>query len=1138
MTLRNQGTGAFRTTKTTSAGLFRFPDVFPGTYEVSVKASGFKAYTQTDIAVTPDETRDLGAIALEVGGLTQQVTVTAEATPLQTSSAENSALVSGTQLANISLKSRSFFTSMALLPGVVYTGTPASTGNSGAMGSMYYSGTSSSASNYTIDGITANDTGSNSDAKENGNEESIAEVRVVTASYLAEYGRKGGATISVITKRGDQSFHGSLYWDHRGEDLNANNFFNNRSGLARNIYRYNVFGFSVGGPIFIPHMPFFDKTKNKLFFFVAQEYTRNKNPVATQYDQMPTALERQGNFSQSYNTNGALIAITDPTTGHPFPGNIIPTNRLDPTGVAMLNFFPVPNFVPSTPSLVNQQNYAGVGTLDYPRRNNTVRIDIQLTDKLMGYWRYIDEPETSTAPWGKWGNGSNNFVMPTMFTLGRPARGQAFNFVYTFSPTLINEATAGYDYGHIYYNLVDPSLVSRSTMNNVPLWYPNDISETSQQTSREGYPKGFLETAVVPDISFGSIPVNPPTLSLTAPPYEQWAPAYIVSDKITKVWGSHSVKAGIYYEKTEKFATQQNLGSTTFAWTRGAFSFATDANNPYNTGDGFANAALGDFDSYTESTRMVNHDLWFTNVEGFVQDSWRATNRLSIDIGLRVEYLSGITDHNGTVTGFLPSLFSPANVPRLYVPGFNSSGQRVGVDPATGSTVVQGLIGFYVPNTGSTSNGTYIGGQGGHPSGDQNFTNPNLAPRFGFAYDVFGNGKMAIRGGFGISYDRTGTASFWEGEAGPPLEYVPAAYYGNLSTFASAGGYIGPSAITAPLATLKVPSTYNYSLGIQRSLGFSTMIDVSYVANLSRHLEINRPVNNIPAFSEFNPANADPTNTSKPVPDNFFRPYLGYSTITSYEDSGSSNYNSMQVSLRRQFRKGLQFGGAYTWSRLMGYTTPSSYYSTWRARTYGPVSYDRRQTLVFNYVYELPKFSANLGSAGRYLHPVIDGWSVSGITTFTTGAPFTPSLTTSPTVNFTGSSESARPNVVGNPVLPKSQRTLYQAFNVSAFAEPTPCSWTNQTMACFGNLGYDSLYGPGINNWDISVEKRIPVGLGELRTLNFRAEFYNAFNHPQFNALNSTLQYNAAGAQINAAAGQYTGARDPRIIAFNLRLRF
>jgi hypothetical protein len=299
VTLRNEGTGAFRTTKTTSVGLFRFPDVFPGTYEVSVKANGFKAYAQTDIAVTPDETRDLGTIALEVGGLTQQVTVTAEATPLQTSSGENSALVSGTQLADISLKSRSFFTSMALLPGVVYTGTPSSTGNSGAMGSVYYSGTSSSASNYTIDGITANDTGSNSDAKENGNEESIAEVRVVTASYLAEYGRKAGATVSVITKRGEESFHGSLYWDHRGEDLNANSFFNNRSGLARSIYRYNVFGFSVGGPIYIPHVPFFDKTKHKLFFFVAQEYTRNKNPVVTQYDQMPTALERQGNFSQS-----------------------------------------------------------------------------------------------------------------------------------------------------------------------------------------------------------------------------------------------------------------------------------------------------------------------------------------------------------------------------------------------------------------------------------------------------------------------------------------------------------------------------------------------------------------------------------------------------------------------------------------------------------------------------------------------------------------------------------------------------------------------------------------------------------------------------------------------------------------------
>jgi hypothetical protein len=1126
--LTNQATGAVQTAKSNSVGLFRFPNLLTGMYSISVHSSGFKAYTEKDIVISASETRDLGRIVLQLGSLLEQVTVTAEATPLQTASSEKSSLVTGTQLSTIALRARDFFGMMFLLPGVVDTRTREATSAAGGMGGLTYSGTSYLMSNYQVDGVTANDTGSNNDIHFNSNMEAIAEVRVLISNYQAEFGRKSGATISVITKAGARQFHGSGYWSHRHEQFNANDFFSNRSALPRTPYRFNVPGYSLSGPVYLPN--WFNTNKDKFFFFFAQEYTRQRVNLATQYRTMPTDLERTGNFSRSFDTSGKLIPITDWTTGKQFPGNIVPPSMINATGQAMLKFLPMPNYTDPDPNLVYQRNYVATASGKYPRRNDTIRIDANLMSNLRVYWRFINEPEHLDAPWGTWGSGSTNFLLPTWYRRGRPARGQAVNATYTFSPTLVNEFTFGKSYSHILYNLLDESKLTRSFMNNVPQWFVGDISMATGK-SREGYRPGWINEDLIPNVSFGSTPVNSPTLNLANPPYENWNDIYSITNNITKVWGTHNLKAGVYLEHTGKFATLQGSNDVY----RGSFSFGRDSNNPYDSGHGFSNALLGSFASYTESNRKITHDLWYSNAEWFVQDNWRVTRRLTLDIGFRFYWLTGVSDHAQTISGFDPTFYSSAKAPRLYTPGFDAKGNRVGLDPATGNTVFPTLIGFYVPGTGDTANGMRIGGKDGYPPGQANYVSPLFGPRFGFAFDVFGDGNMAVRGGFGISYDRPGTANLWENIAGPPIIYVPTLYYGNLSTFATAAGSLGPTSLTFAHADMKPPYATNFSLGIQRRLGFDTVLDVSYVGNLGRHLERTGQSNSIPMFAHFNPANADPTNPKQPLPDNFLRPYKGWGSLSRFEYAGTSNYNSLQVSLQRRFTKNLMYGLSYTWSRYMSYGSPSVYFNP-REWTYGPSGSDRRQILTINYLYEFPKLSPRFG--GQWLAPVVDGWSVSGITSLSTGAPFTPGWSTTYTVDTTGSGEGARINVLGDPYLSKDQRTFYRNFNTDIFAPPTGCSWTNQNLACFGNAGINIMYGPGMNNWDLSIEKKIPIGLGESRALQFRAEAYNVWNHTQFSGYDTAARFDATGKQVNANFGAYNAARRARIMTFSLRLQF
>lgn len=1109
--LTNEDTDAAIASQSNGAGLFRFSSVLSGRYSLAVEAPGFKTYRQTGINLSASEVRDLGRIVLEVGAIQQQVTVTAEATPVQTASGEKSSLITGTQLHQLALKGRDFLAFTELLPGVVDTRADAREATSPrSIQGISINGGRSNQKNFTVDGVFALDTGSNNAVLFEPNMDSIAEVKVLTSNYGAEFGRAAGGTISVITKSGTREFHGSGYWNYRNEKLNANEFFRNKSGLSKAPYRYNIAGYSIGGPIYIPKR--FNTNKDKLFFFFSQEYTRRKQDYGTRYTNMPTELERAGDFSKSLDTSGRLIPIRDPLSGKPFPGNIIPASRIDPVGQSILNFVPLPNYTDPDPRLVYWRNYKVVGTGNYPRRNDMARIDWNPTPGLNVYYRYINDTDHQDVPFGSWINGGINFLLtPTSFT--QPGNGHSVHVTKTFSPTLVNEFTFGKNWNYLGFDAVEKAKVMRSAMGNPPQWYPLDKSKGNQ----EDY---------IPNVDFGSTPVNAARIRLGGVPYSNWTQVYSFADNISKVWGNHNVKAGIYLENSGKYSQELRLNY------RGRFYFNRDVNNPYDSNDGFSNALLGNFQRYSEATDRLNGDVWFWNIEWYVQDNWRVSRRLTLDLGVRFYHQTPTAEKNYNLAGFDPTSYSPENAPRLYMPGRDANGRRIAVDPATGEEAPMPLIGLYVPGSGDPANGMRVGGKGGYPRGVYELPPVLVGPRFGFAYDVFGNGKTAVRGGFGIFYGRLEGNPFFRMVGNPPLTYTPTAYYGNLATLTQSAGNIGPSAVRFLYGKNKPETTMNFSLGIQQNVGFGTVLDVSYVGSLARHLVWQRDINAIPMFARFDPSNADPTIAGRPLPDNFLRPYKGWGSLLLSELAATSNYNSLQVSARRRFAKGLMFGLAYTWSRDLGVaagdTTQISPYFSPRVRDYGPLPYDRSHVLAINYLYEFPRVGKRVGS--KFAGALLDNWSVSGITTFSTGAPFTPGWGTTYAVDTTGSSEGARISVVGNPYLPKSERTFYRNFRTEAFAA-TP-------VGSFGNAGMGILRGPGINNWDISLNKRIPIGLGEGRSIQFRSEFYNVWNHTQFASYDTLARFDRNDNQVNPNFGAYKSARRPRIVAFSLRFEF
>ena len=504
------------------------------------------------------------------------------------------------------------------------------------------------------------------------------------------------------------------------------------------------------------------------------------------------------------------------------------------------------------------------------------------------------------------------------------------------------------------------------------------------------------------------------------------------------------------------------------------------------------------------------------------------SKRLTVDLGMRFTLIQPMYEINGQASSFVPGLYDPKQAVHLIQPTLEG-GKRVGVDPGTGTIYASSLVGAIAPNAGNPYDGLVVASNHSYPRGLTNSPGLVWGPRAGFAWDPFGNGKTAVRGGFGMFYNLQDFQLMRLLAAQAPFVVTPTIAFGQLSQLLSSPGFLFPQAIIGLDKNSRAPLVMNMSFSIQRHIGWGTVVDVGYAGALGRHLPWQRNLGSIPFGADFNPANADPTNPRVPLPASFLRPYPGYTDVSIREWGSSSTYHSLQASANRRFARGMQFGASWTWSKALDYNDTDfvnvSSLIPARIWNYGLASFDRTHVVKINYLWDVPAphFTA------RAARLAAEGWQFSGITSFVSGAPLGVGFTQLTATDITGSpTDGPRIVVTGNPVLPKSQRTFYQNFNTSVFRLPA--------IGTVGNAAKTLIRGPGVNNWDVAVFKNFPIR--EPVHVQFRFEFYNAFNHTQFTGLDTTARFDASGSQINSNFGAFTAAASPRVIQLGVKIYF
>jgi len=967
-----------------------------------------------------------------------------------------------------------------LQPGVINAGLgdEASASNTG----IAVNGARNSANNWTVDGADINDSGSNNTVVNTPSVDAIQEFTLERGNYDAGYGRSGGGQILVATKAGTSAFHGDAYEFVRNTVLDANEYFNKMSEIANGqankngVNHHNFYGFTIGGPLFIPKV--YNEKKDKTFFFWSEEWHKQSTPGSAS---MPAASAF--NLAGGFNVAGTPAApatnpyaascvtgwTVDAATGNG-QGTIIPSCYSANSKVYLTNVF--------DKYQANQgSNYFFGYSATNDLRDDIVRVDHYFNDKVHFYARGMNDDMPVAEPMGLW--AGNNYPGLVNTTVDSPGKNIVGNLTWTISPKLVNEFEFVWAQGTYGSAIAGGQFATSSTVNGAL------TPGTAVYTDPYGRVPNVTITGFT-GYSSGSAPWKERNLDRT------------YFDNISYSAGKHNLRAGFQFQQMIKTEN------------------ATEG-NPNYTFNSWGDFLLGNVASFTQNSRDVIPDLHYVNSEAYINDDWKVSNKLTINLGVRYSFLPSVTDVKSTLLGFDPLLYNASDAPKIDP----ASGNIVAGTATNAGNYANGLI---FP-TGTACSYAHTNALFAQCSPYGAYVNPNnkanFAPRLGFAYNPDGRGVTSIRGGFGIFYDRV-LNGIWEQNAFANPIYAPATTilngsFDNIKNGTPAGASYGPNGLTSTgTPTFKVPDYANYNLSVQRQLLPTTTLEVAYVGNIARHL--------LGEYDQNQPTVSARTNAGPNVNVNAIRPFAGYGAINTRSPLFTSNYDSLQVSLSHRSSKGLTVGLAYTWSKILT-TNPSDRSNEVTdiydiKMDYGPSNINTPQVLEASYIYTLPFFKAQHGFEGK----ILGGWEVSGVTSMVSGQNFAavqgndPWVDPTAAVSYGGIGVSGvRLNQVGSI---KLNKTLGSWFSQSSFA-----SATNQ----FGNEGANPIAGPGFQNWDLATIKNIKFG--DRISLQLRGEYFNAFNHENF----STVDANISDGK---SFGTVTAGHEPRRVQLATKLYF
>jgi hypothetical protein len=1042
----NTETGVGMSTITNESGAYLLPNLKIGKYSLIAERDGFKRYSRTDIVLSTAERLELN-VRLDLGQVTETVNVTAAAPIVENRTSDISQTIESRDVEDLPLGNRRTMNVVNLSPAAVFVGY-----DSGQKPNFSLAGGRTQSQMFWIDGASGQNMRLGVGQFDlDPPAATVQEIRVLSNNYAAEYGASAGGVIIETTKSGTNEFHGSAYEFLRNDAFDAPGYFapvSNGSKVAPKL-RYNVFGVTAGGPI----------RRNKTFFFFGYEGQRQRTGSSTTFT-VPTLLQTQGDFSQTVNAKGQTIPIYDPgttavvngaTVRTQFPGDVIPAGRLDAVGVKMLGYYPAPNQAASGATGANNYNANGVTGLTGNFFIGKVDHAFSERDRVMARYLYNSGNNDNTSAF------TNPAADPTGYILAHQQYIYS-NWVHVFGPALVNDAR--FNYGNRVAHALTLGVGSGATQK--------------------------LGLTGVSDNAFPNIaPAGYKALGSTNQERRQYPiQNYEYVDNISWILGKHALKFG--FEARESANYEVNLSTAS-----GSFTFATTPTGlPGNaaTGNGVASLLLGFPTAFSESqTQVINRHSWY--LAGFVQDDYTVTSNLTLNLGLRWETDTPITDASNRMNGFDSTAINP-------------------VSGTPGVVKFMGLNGY---------------SKQPYPTDWNNF-----GPRFGFAWKPFHSDATVVRGGYGVFFahpfdagqpasaalgfstsvtlnspDNGITAPFYLA-SGVPV--APAAPTLNDSFGAVAAGKNPNTAVTYFDPAHRTGYSQQFNLDVQRELPGSLVVEISGLANISHklpsaNLSINQILPSVLGLGSSSQAN---------------RPYPQFSNVTILSPSlGDAQYFAGFVRVKKRFSSGLNLNASYTYSKFLDNTSEggstigqdngpySNYYN--RTADWGPSANDIRNRFVFASVYDLPFGKGKKWLSTGVLGHVAGGWTIATVTTLQSGAPFTVVTTTNTTNAFSAGSQ--RADVSGNPNLPSDKRSVAQWFDTAAFSQPATFK--------FGNQGRDILRAPGLINVDASILR--DFALAERKTLQLRGEFLNAINHTNLSVPNST--YGSAGFGSITASG-------------------